>query len=91
MLPTMKNKKSQGLPLNLIIIAIIALIVLVIIIAIFAGKIRFFPSGVQSCEGKGGTCYTTSCAELNLASILNHDCQQKQGSSYKYCCINVTG
>jgi hypothetical protein len=49
-------KKAQGLPLNVIIIAIIALIVLAVIIAIFAGKIQLFGKGVSDCKAKGGEC-----------------------------------
>ena len=82
-------KKAQGLPLNIIIIAVIVLIVLVVMIAIFTGRIRLFPSAVQSCQGKGGSCYDTPCTQLNLASILNHDCEKTEDK--QYCCINVTG
>jgi len=84
------NKKAQGLPLNLIIIAVIVLIVLAVIIAIFVGKIRVLPTGVQSCEGRGGSCQEKSCASLGLAPILNHDCKQREDPK-DYCCIDITG
>lgn len=39
----MKNKKSQGINVNVIIVASIALIVLVILVAIFTGRLGEFP------------------------------------------------
>lgn len=52
----MKLKKGQGLPLNVIIIAVIALIVLVVIIAIFSGKLRGFGKGATDCATRQGEC-----------------------------------
>jgi hypothetical protein len=65
----MKNKKAQGLPLNVIIIAAIVLIVLVVIIVIFSGKIQLFGKGLKeqsspyearNCEipGTNRQCYS---------------------------------
>ncbi len=36
------NKRGQGLPLNIIIVAIIVLVVLVVLVAIFTGRIAIF-------------------------------------------------
>lgn len=49
-------KKSQGISLNMIVIAAIVIIVLVVVIAIFSGKMRFFEKGVRSCRSQGGHC-----------------------------------
>mgnify|MGYP001267900439 CR=1 FL=1 len=57
------NKKSQGLSINAIIVAVIALIVLVVLVAIFTGRIGIFSKGVGeagSCDSIGGTCDSDS-------------------------------
>ena len=53
-------KKSQGLSINIIIIAVIALIILVVLVAVFTGRLGIFSQGVSgissctsSCEGIG--------------------------------------
>jgi len=48
----MKNKKSQGLSLNTIIIAAIVLIVLVVLWAIFTGRMGKFSTGLKAEEEK---------------------------------------
>lgn len=58
-----KNKKAQGMPLNVIVIAAIVLIVLVVLIAIFSGRIVQFGESVdktQPCIVNGGT-WKDSC------------------------------
>jgi hypothetical protein len=50
------NKKCQGMPLNVIIIAVICLLVLIVLIFIFTGKSGQFTKGVESCASKGATC-----------------------------------
>ena len=49
------NKKGQGLPLNVIIIAAIVLIVLVVLWAIFTGRMGVFSKGLTDVT-KGTTC-----------------------------------
>ncbi|MBU1004271.1 MAG: hypothetical protein KJ561_00425 [Nanoarchaeota archaeon] len=49
------EKKGQGLPLNVIIIAAIVLIVLVVLWAIFTGRMGVFSKGLTDVT-KGGTC-----------------------------------
>lgn len=41
------TKKAQGMPLNVIIIAVICLIVLVVLVLIFSGKIKGFGKGTD--------------------------------------------
>ena len=77
----MKLKKAQGLPLNIIIIAIILLIVMAVVIFIFLGGARDFDKGLKNCEAKGGVC-KPQCAsdEIALPSI----CPEGE-----LCCIPV--
>lgn len=50
------NKKAQGMPINVIIIAALALVVLIVLIAIFTGQASKTVSTLQSCGGIGGRC-----------------------------------
>jgi len=53
----MKSKKSQGLPINIIIIAVISLIVLIVLVAIFTGYAgNWSRSFMGSCQDQGGIC-----------------------------------
>jgi len=62
----MKNKKDQGISINVIIVAAIALIVLVVLAVIFIGRLGTFSTSVESCENKGGRCFSfTPCGELS--------------------------
>ncbi len=61
----MNNKKAQGMPMNVIIIAIIVLVVLVILIAFFAGgfgsvvgKVRDLFTGTTSGQSRDITIQT---------------------------------
>ena len=66
-----RNHKSQGLSLNVIIVAVIVLVVLIVLWAIFTGKIGGFAQDLEKCrdpcelESKcmavsGGECDTNS-------------------------------
>ncbi|MBR9706310.1 hypothetical protein GOV14_04695 [Candidatus Pacearchaeota archaeon] len=55
------NKKSQGISINVIIIAAIALIVLVVLIAVFTGRFGIFSEGLN----KATTC-NEACAALDM-------------------------
>jgi len=90
----LKNKKSQGLPINVIVIAVIGLIVLGVVIGIFSGKFGDFTSGVESIGNPAETCLEQSSpgATTNLrddncesdeVSILSRDTVGKG----KKCCI----
>ncbi len=77
----MKQKKAQGLSLNVIIIAAMALIVLVVVVSIFLGKAGFFGENTESCEFNGGKCIDAAdctyrlpdfeCAEGVCCSIFD--------------------
>lgn len=64
------KKKSQGISLNVIIIAAIALIVLVILVLIFTGRIGLFTREVSACTNAGGTC-----VDLGTYDTADEACQ----------------
>ncbi len=67
----LKNKRGQGLSLNVIIIAALALIVLVVLVMIFTGRIGVFQQGVSNAaktelitmQINYGDCAPTASAE----------------------------
>ena len=77
-----KNRKSQGLPVNVIIIAAIALVVFVVLAAMFTGKVRIFSQGLESCESKQGDCSKSAC-DPGYA-VVNAKC-----GTGNPCCIKV--
>jgi hypothetical protein len=89
-----KAKKSQGMPLNVIIIAVLALIVLVILAAIFTGRVKLFSQGLESCGSKQGRCSMdmtppgASCPS-NAATVENTDCEKR--TPKQVCCVTVVG
>jgi hypothetical protein len=54
------STKGQGMPLNVIIIAVICLLVLIVLIFIFTGKTGQFSKGVDTCASRGGVCQTSA-------------------------------
>ncbi|MDP7263687.1 MAG: hypothetical protein QF436_03150 [Candidatus Woesearchaeota archaeon] len=78
------NKKSQGLSINAIIVAVIALIVLVVLVAIFTGRIGIFSKGVGeagSCDSFGGTC-DSDCDTGEVRSYGASGCENDD-----ICCV----
>lgn len=81
----MLNKKAQGMPMNVIIIAIIVLVVLVILIAFFAGgfgsvvsKVRDLFTGQVSGQAKDTVIQT--CQNLcDVATNLPEGSQKNSG------------
>ena len=52
-------KKSQGMPINVVILAVIGLIILIVLVAIFTGRAGIFSKNVGgSCADQGGICST---------------------------------
>lgn len=56
------KKRGQGMPLNVIIIAVLALLVLVVLAIVFMGRLGVFGVRVQEC---GGVCVVDeeACAD----------------------------
>ena len=52
----MKFRKSQGLSINILVIALIALVILIVVIFIFLGGVERFNKGLRDCKAKGGEC-----------------------------------
>lgn len=75
-----KNRKAQGLSLNIIIIAVIALIVLVVLVIIFTGKTRTLSKTVDSCDQRGGKCE----AKCPLSSLKYTSLKCPSGT---VCCV----
>jgi len=96
MLRSTMNKKSQGISINVIIIAAVSLIVLVVLVAIFTGRFGAFSKGIGetgTCNNLGGAC-ADSCSNINKERIYGAtDCGRdltNQGgtdlSKYTVCC-----
>ncbi|MBS3098281.1 hypothetical protein J4209_05795 [Candidatus Woesearchaeota archaeon] len=77
------NKKSQGLPINMVILLILALIVLVVLIYIFSGKAGIFSRTTTTCSGKGGVCLK-ECTSTQMQTI-GTDCAKEN----KVCCLET--
>ncbi|MBI2140079.1 hypothetical protein HYU14_04085 [Candidatus Woesearchaeota archaeon] len=58
----MKYKNGQGLPLNVIVVALIVLVVLVVIWLIFTGKIGAFSKEVSRCEPRAKCMPRSQCS-----------------------------
>ena len=82
-----KRRKSQGMPVNVIIIAVIALIVLFVLVALFTGKIRGLSQDLESCTTKQGRCDDKKECAANEATI-SAKCDKKDGKD-QICCITV--
>ena len=74
------KKRAEGLPINMIILAILALAVLVVFIVIFTKTSGNFSSVVASCDSKGGECMQENQCQYQKTSLT---CPDKQ-----VCCIN---
>ena len=87
------KRKAQGMPINVIIIAVLALIVLVVLVAIFTGRVRIFSETLQSCTAKQGRCEPydgtfPKCPSSNQAVITNTECDSKKEIKL-ICCVQV--
>ncbi len=90
----MKSKKSQGMPVNIIIIAVIVLIVLVILIAIFTGRMGGWGQDLdqfnrcnEACKAsnfKTGSLSDNPCAN----SVFTTTVEDNGISKTKYCCCS---
>lgn len=85
----MNHKKSQGLPINVIVIAALALAVLVILILIFTKGIGKTSENLGSCVTKGGQCAKNGkCSqEYPIQIIVSGDCQDTTPKNL--CCIKA--
>ena len=81
------KRKSQGMSINIVVVAALALIVLVVLASIFSGRVRLFSQGLDDCESKQGHCVfpTQGCSQNE--GKLNAKCQYKDKT---VCCIGVS-
>ena len=82
-------KKAQGLPLNVIILAILGLIVLVVLAVIFTKQTGNF-SRASSCESRGGECIaqTGDCASVQGKPVRSFiACTVKNTNEDGICCL----
>jgi hypothetical protein len=100
------NKKADGLPLNMIIIAIIAIVVLVVIIAIFTGNFAGFMNKLKgagdpslTCSAQSDTTKEMECALEPLPTGDDVRCKENNGweitsressSGGQICCCHST-
>jgi len=83
----LKLKKSQGLPLNVIILAILALIVLVVLLVIFSKQSGKTIKVFEDCEAMGGKCRSASSGCLvNEVKAGIAECAEKD----TVCCISIS-
>tara|TARA_Y100000310_G_scaffold88842_1_gene85911 strand:+ start:5437 stop:5727 length:291 start_codon:yes stop_codon:yes gene_type:complete len=68
-----KNKKSQGLSVNMIVLAAIALVVLVVTIIIITGQTSTTSKNLQSCALKGGKCAKNLPGNEDLEKVECND------------------
>lgn len=64
--------KAQGMPVNVIIIAVVALIVLVVLIAIFTGRLGIFTKTLDACPG--GCMSLSDCKSPDVIMRQYKDC-----------------
>jgi hypothetical protein len=91
--------KAQGMPLNVIIIAVIALLVLIVLVFIFTGKSTLFKKGVESCEGKGGICKDTESECIGIGPVIgripdiscdrDNDGKINENTDGVFCCLKL--
>ena len=76
-----REKRGQGLSINVIIVATLLLAVLFVVVMIFTGKIELFGSRLASCDAKAGVC-KAECEKGELL-VEQTDCGDK------VCCVRV--
>lgn len=88
------NKKSEGLSITTVIIAVLALVVLIVLILIFTGKIDLFNKGVVDCGGSNVKRCTVACDACTQCTGTAGGCfdipvkvgQEKSTGDMIYCC-----
>ncbi|MBW3014930.1 hypothetical protein KY330_00750 [Candidatus Woesearchaeota archaeon] len=88
-------KKGQGMPLNVIIIAIIVILVGIVLIAVFNRYITGETGRLESCVAKGGQCKLrvnnvegSGCNKETEVYLPKTDCEK---GTNKDCCLKVLG
>ena len=83
-----ENRKSQGMSIELIVVAALLLIVLVVLATILTNRFGIFSRSLESCAAKQGQC-RLKC-ESNEATVSNTNCPEGDREiSKKSCCVTV--
>ena len=86
----MLNKKAQGLPLQVVIIALLLLVVFVVMVAVFMGGIgRVVPwiEKTTTCSARGGECMEAKDACITEGgSAIKAGCPDENQPG-EWCCI----
>ena len=87
-----KQKKAQGLSLNVIIIAAIALLVLVVLSIVFMGRMGIFNLNSDNCLKLGGSCDQGRHCDPGYQQHPSAVCYDSNNEVDKYnvCCIPIT-
>lgn len=90
------QKKAQGLPLSVIVIAALVLLVLVVLAIIFMGRMGKTGQVVNTCQSYGGDCTasvadcTASGGHTTSAYLCDNNGNGKYGEPDDgVCCIKV--
>ena len=86
----MNNKKSQGMPINVLIIAVISLVVLVVVLAIFSINFGKASQNIGSCVTKNGKCADSKgeCETgYHIKIFVSGDCPNSDPKNL--CCIKA--
>lgn len=86
----MQNKKGQGMPVNVIIIAVLALLVMVIVAFVFTGKFAEFSKRINDCEAVAGNACEYSCAEGYTQDSSRKCFEGNKVDTSKVCCVPVS-
>ncbi len=93
------DKKAQGLPMNVIIIAILVMLVLVVVGVIFMSRLGFFSTQVSDCESQPGNyicttdsgCQTSADGDLidgYIRDTTGLNCRNVDDQP-QYCCLKI--
>ncbi len=88
----MKNKRGQGLPLNVIILAVLGLLVLVIIAVLLIGRTGRFSAGVgeQEQQTQQRICVSPGLGRICRAQLtVDEQAQYKQVSGNWIDCVGA--
>jgi len=90
------NKKSQGLSINVIIIAAIALVALIVLISIFTNFSGKASKNIGSCIAKGGKCAKDLPGDkcggdgYVVPLIVSGECESSTKNINNLCCLKIS-
>lgn len=85
----LKNKRGDGLSLNIIVIAVVALLILVILAVIVLRGTGNFSKGVNACDD--GCVFEKSECASGFVAVPSSCTVGTNGPRGNYCCTNIDG